>query len=248
MSEATMSGPASLFREIHRLRRYARDLQEQLDRIPRQQKAHQARIQKREEDLRATQELIKKFKLLAIEKEKASKAKYAQISRYEEQNNQVTSKKEYDALQVEIAAARTQVNKLEDEALQALTDCDDKEQEVPGLEQAVAEARDDLARFESQIAPRRGDLEAQLGQAQKELKAVEAEIPEDILPQYNRTITSLGADGMAAVKDRTCTACYTEIIAQDEVDLERDQFVVCRSCGRILYLPTPPRAAQGEED
>ena len=63
--------------------------------------------------------------------------------------------------------------------------------------------------------------------------AVETEIPEDLLPQYRRTIASLGPDGMSAVKERTCTACYTEIIDQYQYDLEQDRFVVCSSCGRI---------------
>ena len=243
-----MSGPASLFREIHRLRRYARDLQEQLDRIPRQLKAFQVRCQKKEEDLRATQDLIKKFKVTASEKEKAIKSKQAQITRYEEQNNQVASKKEYDALQLEIAAARTQRDKLEDEALQALSDCDDREQQLPALEKALADAREEIARFEAQTNPRKTDLQTQLNQAQKELQALEAEIPDELRPQYNRTISSLGADGMALVTDRNCTACHTEIIPQSQTDLESDQFVVCNSCGRILYLPAGAKPWTDEDE
>jgi predicted nucleic acid-binding Zn-ribbon protein len=241
-----MPGPASLFREIHRLRRYAHDVQEHLDRIPRQRKVHQARIQKREDDLRTTRELIKKLELTARDREKDLKSRQTQLRRYEEQTNAVSSKKEYDALQLEIAHARTECDRLEDEALAALTQSDEKEQQVPALEKAVQEARDELARFEEQVQPRRADLEAQLAQSSKELAAVEAEIPEELLPQYNRTIASLGPDGMAAVKDRTCTACYTEIIAQSQYDLEQDRFVVCSSCGRILYLPQAQAAA--EED
>jgi predicted nucleic acid-binding Zn-ribbon protein len=239
-----MPGPASLFREIHRLRRFARDLQEQLDRIPKQRKVHQARIQKREDDLRTTRELIRKLELTAREKEKDHQGRQAQLRRYEEQINQVGSKKEYDALQLEIAHARTECNRLEDEALAALTEGDEKEQQVPALEKAVQEAKDELARFEAQVAPRRADLEAQLAQTHKELTAVEAEIPEDLLPQYKRTIASLGPDGMSAVKERTCTACYTEIIDQYQYDLEQDRFVVCSSCGRILYLPEGKPAAE----
>ena len=239
-----MSGPASLFREIHRLRRYARDLQEQLDRIPRQLKVQQARLQKRQDDLRTAQEAIRKLKVTASDKEKLLKSKHTQIARYQEQVNLISSKKEYDALQLEIAAARTECGKLEDEVLEALTESDDKTAQLPALEKAVAEARDDLARFEAQSTPRKADLEAQLTQALKDLKDVEAQIPDDLRPQYNRTIASLGANGMAAVKDRTCTACYTEIVAQAQSDLEQERFVVCGSCGRILYLPVAVKQAE----
>jgi predicted nucleic acid-binding Zn-ribbon protein len=239
-----MPGPASLFREIHRLQRYARDLREQLDRIPRQLKAHQARLQKRQDDLHAAQEKVRKLKVTASDKEKTIKSRLAQINRYEEQINQVSSKKEYDALQHEIAHGRTECGKLEDEALEALTEADDLAAQVPGLEKAVAEARDDLAKAEEQARPRQADLKAQLEGALKDLAAAEAQVPEDLRPQYNRTISSLGADGLAVVQDRTCTACYTEIISQSQFDLEEDRFVTCGSCGRILYLPASAKPAE----
>jgi predicted nucleic acid-binding Zn-ribbon protein len=243
-----MPGHASLFREIHRVRRYLRDLQEQLDRIPRQIAAHQARIQKREEELRTTQEQIKKFKVLASEKEKGIQAQQARLSRYEEQNNQVTSKKEYDALQLEIAAARTLRDKLEDEALQALTECEEREEKIPGMQQGVADARAELARYQADVAPRKTDLDAQRTQAQTELQGLEVQVPEDLRPQYRRIIVSRQADGMAAVKNGNCTACYTEIIPQAQSDLEADKFVVCGSCGRILYLPEQPRRSADEDE
>jgi predicted nucleic acid-binding Zn-ribbon protein len=232
-----MAGPAPLFREIHRLRRHAHNLQEQLDRIPRQRKIHQDRLAKKEQELRDLQEAIKKLKLTAAEREKSLKSKLEQITRYQQQLNDVTGKKEYDALMLEIAAARTACGVLEDEALQALTDADDRAPQIPPIQQGIAAATDELARFEAGVKDRQADLQAQLNQAQKELQAVEAQVPEDLLPQYRRTVASLKHDGMAMVKDRTCTACFTEIIYQAQLDLEHEKFVVCRSCGRILYLP-----------
>ncbi len=47
----------------------------------------------------------------------------------------------------------------------------------------------------------------------------------------------MGPDGMAAVKNRSCAACSTEITAQSYNELLQEQFVACKSCGRILYLP-----------
>ena len=43
-----MAGPAVLFREIHRLRRFANELKEQIDRYPRQVTAQQAKAYKPE--------------------------------------------------------------------------------------------------------------------------------------------------------------------------------------------------------
>ncbi len=241
-----MAGPAPLFREIHRLRRYGHDLQEQLDRIPRQLKAHQQRVARQEEALRQAQDAIRKLKVTTSDREKELKAWHAKIARYGQQLGEATGKKEYDALQLEIAHARTECDRLEDEGLQALGEIDEKTAELPGLEKALAQAREDLARLEAQIAPRKADLEAQLAGALTELKAVEEQIPDDLRPQYNRTIASLGPDGMAAVVDRSCTACNTAITAQAQFQLDQELFLVCRSCGRILYQAA--RTADEEED
>src|SRR5262245_26021624 len=107
-----MPGPASLMREIHRLRRFARDLQEQIDRLPRQQKAHQAKIARQEELLKQEQEAVKRLKVAGHEKEVSLKTTHGQIARYEQQRNEATAKKEYDALQAEIAGARAKAQQL----------------------------------------------------------------------------------------------------------------------------------------
>ena len=50
-----MAGPSPLFREIHRLRKYAHDLQEKIDRIPRDLKRRQDKFAEQEKTLRDTQ-------------------------------------------------------------------------------------------------------------------------------------------------------------------------------------------------
>jgi predicted nucleic acid-binding Zn-ribbon protein len=42
---------------------------------------------------------------------------------------------------------------------------------------------------------------------------------------------------MTAVEGQSCAACYTEITAQQYNELKQELFVLCKSCGRILYLP-----------
>jgi predicted nucleic acid-binding Zn-ribbon protein len=244
-----MPGPAPIFREIHRLRRFAHDLQEQFDRIPRQLKIQQARLARQEQALQDTRDKIKHLKVTASDKEKAFKSKHEAIERFQSQLNQSTSKKEYDALQLEIAHARTDCSRLEDEILAALTESEETTARVPDLEKAVKQAREDLAKFESDTGPRRADLEAQLAETQAKLKKVEESIPADLRPQYNRTIISLGPEGLAAVRDGVCESCYTEITAQALHDLKQEMFLLCRSCGRILYLPEGEAGAgSGEEE
>src|SRR5207245_8738722 len=55
-----MAGPAAIIREIHRLRSHAHDLQTRIDFAPKQLKAQQNAVAKREEELKEAQETIKK--------------------------------------------------------------------------------------------------------------------------------------------------------------------------------------------
>jgi predicted nucleic acid-binding Zn-ribbon protein len=240
-----MSGPAMIFREIHRLRRHAQNLQGQLERIPRQLKAQQGKVARQEEALRETQEALKKLKVAVQGKEKALKDQHGQIAKYQKQLDESTSKKEYDVLQREIAGARAVCQRLEDEILSGMGESEEKAAQVPELEKAVRQAREEVSRFEKESGARRADLQAQLTEALGQLKGVEANVPADVRGQYNRIVGAKGADGLAAVHDRVCTACHTEITIQAQTDLRQELFVVCKSCGRILYLPEEPAPVHG---
>src|SRR6266568_4136224 len=62
-----MAGPMPVFREIHRLRTFVHALQEQLDRIPRLRKAHQARLSKQEQALNEARDAIRRLKVTACD-------------------------------------------------------------------------------------------------------------------------------------------------------------------------------------
>ncbi len=232
-----MPGPAVVLREVHRLRQRARDLQEQLDRGPRQLKAYQARVTRQEALLHDEQEAVKKLKVSTHEKEVSLKTTHGQIAKYQKQLSEAASKKEYDALQNEIAVAQARTRQLEDEILNTMTEAEERSAKVPELEKAVRVAKEEAAAFEKGTAERNAGLTADLNETLAKTKEVEAGVPPDVRNQYNRIVTAMGADGFAAVKDRTCSACHTGLTAQHYTDLQQDQFLVCKSCGRILYRP-----------
>jgi predicted nucleic acid-binding Zn-ribbon protein len=70
----------------------------------------------------------------------------------------------------------------------------------------------------------------------KKVAAEEALLPQDIRQQYERMTKAMGADALASVEGKNCTACYTEMTTQLSHNLQMQQVVVCRSCGRYLYL------------
>jgi len=235
-----MPGPAVVMREIHRLRKLARDLQEQLERGPRQLKAQQAKVTRQETLLREEQDAIKKLKVATHEKEVSLKTTHSQITKHQKQLAEAASKKEYDALQNEIAVDKQRTAQLEDEILAALTEGEERAAKVPELEKSVRQAKEEAVAFEKGTAERNAGLSAHLAETQAKLKEVEANVPADVRILFNRISTAMGADSFASVQNRTCAACHTGLTAQQYTDLQQEVFIVCKSCGRILYPPEAP--------
>jgi predicted nucleic acid-binding Zn-ribbon protein len=231
-----MAGPALILREIHRLRAHAQDLQSRIDLAPKKLTAQQSAVAKCEEELRQGQDAIKKLKVGIHEHEVSVKSVHQQIKRHEQQLNDITSKKEYDALKAEIGSELAKIGKLEDEALEAMSELEERTARLPALEAAVQEAKAEYAEFERDYQARVDSWVQQRDEVVRQIAEAEATLPSNIRQHYDRIIKAMGADALAAVEGKNCTACYTEITAQLAHNLQMQQFVMCRSCGRILYL------------
>lgn len=232
-----MAGPAAILRETHRLRRHAKDLQSEIERSPRVIKGQQAKVARQEELYREAQEALKHLKVTVKEKEADLKATYAQIAKHEKQLNEAAAKKEYDALKAEIAGDRKKCLRLEDEILEGMAETDERAAQLPEMDKAIKKAKEEAAQFEKEAQTRVAGLQEQLQKAQQQLKEVEATLPEDVHMLYERQVEGRGEDALSSVQDRNCAACYTAITAQSYNDLLAGRLVVCKSCGRILYLP-----------
>lgn len=232
-----MTSPVSILREIHRLRRHAKNLQDEINRLPLQRKAQQNKVVGQEGLLHEAQEAVRKAKVATHEREVSLKATQQQVAKYEKQRNETTSQKEYQALQAEITAAKQQCQKIEDQILESMLAVDEQATKVPELEKELEKATEEAARFEGTLPERQAGLAAQLAEAQRQLTAIEVNLPADVRAQYERLVAYRNEDAMSMVANRTCTACYTEITAQSYNNLLMGQFVLCKACGRILYLP-----------
>ncbi|MBI1915559.1 MAG: hypothetical protein HYS12_12625 [Planctomycetes bacterium] len=232
-----MAGPAAIFREVHRLQKTVRDLREQIDRFPYQLKAQKAKVARHEQALQEGQEALKRLKVKTHELEVTLKGKHQQSKKYEDQQRGATSSKEYDAFKTEITHARQECDQLEEEILTALGEIDDKTAALPELEKALAQVRQEATRFEATAKERQAALQRALADAQQQLKETETQIPANIRPHYDRVVQAMAADALSPARDKACGACSTELTAQTVNDLLVGAFVVCKTCGRILYAP-----------
>lgn len=228
--------PADLLRELHRLLCHVRDLHSEIEDAPAQLQAHKNRVARAEEQFRNAQDGLKKLKANVLEKEGALKAVFQQIAKYERQRNEAQATKEYAALQHEIDHSKQQGAKLEEEILTMMGEIDEQTAKIPEFEKSLTKVRGEASRFESEEQERHTRLTGELDRTRGQLAELEQAIPNDIRPTYDRLVQTFGAEGLAAVHEKTCSSCYSTLTIQQMRQLEGGRFIQCQTCSRALYL------------
>jgi uncharacterized protein len=231
-----MSSSGSILRDIHRLRKLAKGLKDEIDRSPRLLRIQQSKTARQEELYKEAQDTLKHLKVAIHEKETTLKSTHTSIAKHQKQLNEAGGKKEYDALQAEVKADQLKLQQLEEDILTDMGIAEEKTAALPELDKAVKKAKEDLSQFEKGAQACLADLKDQLQKAQSDLKEWEAKLPIDNRPVFERIVASMGEDGFSLVQNNNCTACHTSITSQNYNDLKQGIFVVCISCGRIMYL------------
>jgi predicted nucleic acid-binding Zn-ribbon protein len=229
-----MAAPAHILKDIHRLKRHIKDLEAKLEQGPKAHRAHQLKVAGAEDALHKAQEGMKHLKVTIHEKEVSIKAAQQGIEKLEK--TPVSNKKEYDALRTEVATAKGSIRRLEDESLDAMAELEDKSKLIPEAEKALQKAKADAAQFEKDHQERLHRWATERSAALQQLGELEATLPDDIRLPYDRLVSSKWADAISAVHGRICVTCYTEVTAQMSNELQRGLFVICKNCGRMLYM------------
>lgn len=244
-----MTQPGLIFRDIHQHSKNAFELQEQIDRIPRQLKAQKAKVERMEKEFKDAQEYIKKLKVSIHEKEVTLKELNAHGVKYKRQLNEAADQKAIDALSHEIAFTQKEIERVEEEALMGLSELEEKTAALPVQEKQLKAAREEAAKIEKSSTERKKDLDLQLVEANNRLQAAVTNLSGETLTKYQRLAQGKGHDALSPVQGKLCQACATTITQQMYLDVTNLDFVICKSCSRILYLSeSEQRDLAGEED
>jgi predicted nucleic acid-binding Zn-ribbon protein len=231
-----MSTAGEIIRELHRLHRHARDLRAEIEKGPRLIKQQQAKLERHEKAVRDVHDTLKHLKVSQHEKETTLKGTHQQIAKYEKQLDTAGSKKEFDALQTEIAHAKETCAALEDQILATMGEIDERTAQIPVVEKELAAVKVESAGAGQEAQERYHRLTKDLHETLALLAEAEKGIPESIRKVYDKQIGAHGADGIAVVQDKTCMACYAGVTQQQLRELESGQFGLCKTCGRLVYV------------
>lgn len=221
--------------EIHRLHLQLREVQEQMERGPRQLKIRQQATQQKLAELEAQKQKHKQLRVGADQKSLQLKSNEAKISDLRSKLNQAASNREFDIIRTQIDADTMANSVLEDEILDTLEKVDAAQIGIKQLEAAVATAKAEEARLSAETEKILPGLEAQISALNQALTAAETNLPPDFVLQYRRLSQAYGAGALAEVEGNICGSCYVSLPPQLAVQVRAGQVVFCKTCGRLLY-------------
>ncbi|MCS7167438.1 MAG: hypothetical protein RMI91_04215 [Gemmatales bacterium] len=232
-----MSGSLSaLLRALHEAHQRVYLLHKEIDEFQQAERRLELQLAEREKQLRQLQEEVRQLKVTLHEREVTEKQLQEKVTRWQQQILAASTAREYQALQNQIENARLQLSALEDEMLELIDKLERRQQELPQREQAVAETRQELHRLREQRRDRLTWIQERLAQAQADVAQLETQLPQELLETYQRLVRHGGKDALAAVEHGSCMGCFTETTLHMLQQLRLNRPVVCKSCGRILYL------------
>jgi predicted nucleic acid-binding Zn-ribbon protein len=226
---------ADTLQECHRLRKHIKALQEEIDRGPRVLKAIQARLDQEQKEHKDHHDSITKLKLKQRDDEGTLKQTETRLKKLEEQLTGISVQKEFEAKKSEIRQATEKKTQIEDAILVTMTELEERTNAIPTVEKKWTDAQAEFAQSQIEAKERIEILKADLEQSKAALAKSDAAIPQKYRAQYEHLVKARGPDALAAVKDKVCQGCHTGVAQQRLLESQSGLYILCQSCGRILY-------------
>lgn len=230
-----MSQAARGLKRIHELNIQLRTVQEKLERGPQRIHAREQLVERKTQELEAAEKKLTDLKLSAKEKNSTLQAKEGKINDLQAKLNAATTNVEYDTLRRQIEADKAANEVLEMEILESLERVDQQQMAIQGVKKEVERTKAELEKARAEVAAETPGLTVQAEELSGRLNVAERELPGEILERYRRLVKNHGADALAVLESRSCSACFTKLSPQDVVNVNTGKFVFCRACGRLLY-------------
>ncbi|MFC6062174.1 zinc ribbon domain-containing protein [Streptomyces ochraceiscleroticus] len=149
----------------------------------------------------------------------------------------ITSPKDLENLQREIASLAKRQGDLEEVVLEVMERRESAQERVTELTERVeaiqAKVADAVSRRDAAFA----EIDDEAGTVTKERELTAADIPADLLKLYDRLREKQGGVGAARLFQRRCEGCRLELDITEMNDVRAaapDQVVRCENCSRIL--------------
>lgn len=161
----------------------------------------------------------------------------ANINRSEANLKGITTQKEYQAVNKEIASARKLIVELEEQILQKISAIDELKAELATMEA-------DLAALDQNLAVQKGEIKARIANEETTVAASAKargerlkSIPPGVVKRYEKLREGRRGVAVAEARNGGCMGCNMQLPPQMYNNLFRgEELITCPHCQRILVL------------
>lgn len=166
------------------------------------------------------------------------------IERQRQQMNTVDNNKEYSSLLIEINTLKDEKGKVEDQALEQMTQVESMGQELGGISDRVGDQQKLVTVAELEVEECRSEIGDTLDRLTKERTEAQQQLPSKMRDTFDRLVHMHDGDAVASVveenrrtREYSCGGCYLAIPVETVSTLmSSDDIVVCTNCNRMLML------------
>lgn len=148
----------------------------------------------------------------------------------------VTSQKEYEHLDNELALAKRKEEEYRFHLLQDQRVIEDLRNALEKDEMAIRQQEEELQKEEERIKGELSEIEKQLEEIKKKEDVLTKDLDEDIRYKFERIVRNKEGIGLVKVVKNYCTGCYLTIPLEFINKIRENKSIqFCPNCSRILY-------------
>jgi len=204
-------------REIEELRKNLEEEEERFQQFLGDMRKLQMKLDKRNTDLDAAQEILNKFL---------------------KQLYELKSNEEYQKMQHQIELQKELITTKEDEILDLMEKVEEMKIRRPLEEKNLRRARDETQRKIKSLEDELHSLDDRVIILQDKRTVKLKRVPKGLVSKYERLRKARGGAVIVPVKNATCGGCHVELPIQLVHKLQmrgENDFFFCENCGRLLY-------------
>lgn len=169
------------------------------------------------------------------------KQKQETIKKFLNQQMQVKSNKEYQAITHQVQTIQEEISEKETEVLEALENEEALEAQVNEAKEAVRHADREAESEKERIGKLADEKKELLKRLKTERKRYAQETPEEIMEDYEGLFDHFPGNALVPAVNGACGGCHINLLAATlQLLQESNSLVPCPHCSRLLY---PPDAA-----
>ena len=164
------------------------------------------------------------------------------VRKYRDQSAQVKTNEAYKALQHEVQMAEDEISKAEDRLLEQMVAGEEYDRRIKAAEKRLKEVEESVRSQRAILDTEKAAADKDLALVESDRKRVTAEVPEDLLDNYERIAKKHGGVALAEVEDEKCSLCGMHIrphVFQKMRNANNEELFHCETCTRILYYIEP---------